>query len=283
MHGVPANDHVRWWQLPLVLSLDAPLILVVWQRLLARAAGVELTAAHAAVLGLSVWLAYSADRWVDAWRVPADMVRTQRHRFAQRMRWPLAVVWVAAFAIDVRVASAMLTPYEWRAGLWLAVATVAYLTGLQTLPARAWRLPKELVVAALLGWGAALFPFVRPRAHVGAAVVPLALFVVACFANCAVIAVWERAIDEAHGHTSLVRQFHWGGRAGRILPWGLAVTAACVALAGAASSETPAWCAAGAGLGLGILDVVQTRLGHAPSRVLADAALLTPLLGLVLR
>jgi hypothetical protein len=48
-----------------LLSLDAPLVALVWQDLLARCYGTLLLPAGRTVLGLTVWAIYIADRLMD--------------------------------------------------------------------------------------------------------------------------------------------------------------------------------------------------------------------------
>src|SRR5580658_7946163 len=95
----------RWWQWPTVLSLDAPAVALLWQWLLGWIAAVPLPAPRAFVLGASVWLAYSADRWIEGWRLSPERIRTKRHYFYQRWRWPVAAVWLLVFAADLRAAA----------------------------------------------------------------------------------------------------------------------------------------------------------------------------------
>jgi len=65
----PATDASwRLWLWPNFLSLDAPLIAVLWQVLLTRDLGVHIRAGEPVVLGLCVWLVYVVDRVFDALR-----------------------------------------------------------------------------------------------------------------------------------------------------------------------------------------------------------------------
>src|SRR5882762_6223038 len=89
---VPGRPY--WWQWPTILSLDAPAVALLWQWQLGRVAHVTLTWVHAFILGSGIWLAYAADRWLEGWRLQPDQVRTQRHWFYQRFRWPVAGVWL---------------------------------------------------------------------------------------------------------------------------------------------------------------------------------------------
>ncbi len=103
------TDSPRWWQWPTILSLDAPAVSVVWQAALARVAGVELRWPHVAVLGATVWLAYVADRWIEGWRLQWPDIRTQRHQFYLRWRWPVALTWIVVAAANAIVGFTELT------------------------------------------------------------------------------------------------------------------------------------------------------------------------------
>lgn len=267
-----------WWQWPTVLSLDAPAVALLWQWLLARVAGITLGWAQAFVLGMSVWLAYAADRWIEGWRLVPTKIQTQRHAFSLRWRWPIAVVWLFALAADLAVSLRGLSSREFEAGLVLLAPVLAYLLSHQLVHRHhAWRAPKEVCVAALLGGGVGVFLVSRPEAALPVLAGPLALFVLLCFANCALISTWEREVDETHGQTSLSLQFQRGADFSRRLPWilaGLAVVLFCFTHG---TARTAATCGFASSLFLGILDRAEPRLGRQPARVLADVALFTPL------
>ncbi len=273
---VPGKPY--WWQWPTVLSLDAPAVAVLWQWLLARVARVPLGPQHAVVLGTSVWLAYAADRWFEGWHLAPDQMRTQRHAFYQRWRWPVAVLWVLVLAADLFTAITRLSGEEFEAGLLLLAPVIAYLLSHQLIHRhRDWRLPKEVCVAALFGGGVAVFLVASPAVAWLPLVPPLGLFTLLCFTNCALISVWEHQIDQTHGQTSLALQFDSGARFSRALPWLLAIGAAGLVGWEKTDARQAAACAAVSFVLLGLIDRTEKRLGRQLARVLADVALLTPL------
>jgi hypothetical protein len=269
---------LRWWQWPVVLSLDAPAVSLAWLALLSRSLRVDLEWPPLFVLGASVWLAYAADRWIEGWRLPEEHVRTPRHRFYQRWRGPIAAVWVVVLAADIAVALTRLTSTAVIAG-WVVTAAVAtYLLSHQHVHrTRRWRLPKEICVALLLTAGIGVF-------LVGAAdpvaIAPLlTLFAAVCFVNCALISAWEREVDRVQQQSSLALDSRiatwipW-------MPWLLAAAATAMAVAGTASHRPVALCAAASALLLALVDRLEPRLGWRRARVLADLVLLTPFLRL---
>lgn len=265
-----------------MLSLDAPSVALVWQWQLARVARFPLGWQHAFILGVSTWLAYAADRWIEGWRLAPEKVRTPRHRFYQRTRWPICAVWVALLAADVSVAALHLTPREFCAGLLLLAPVLLYLLSHQLFHRdHRWRAPKEVCVALLISGGTVVFSLAQPAASWRPLLAPLGLFFLLCFANCALISVWEHEIDEAHGQTSLARQSRHAHKFIGTLPWALALAAAAFGLFAAPPVRAAIWCAAASGALLGAIDLRERRLGWQLARVLADAALLTPLLALL--
>jgi hypothetical protein len=279
----PTAGRPRWWEWPTILSLDAPLVAVIWQQELAAAAGVRLHAVHAFVLGASVWLSYVADRWIGGWRLDPGRVRTHRHRFYQRWSWPIAGLGVAVVTADFAAACAGLSRREFVAGLLLLGPVAAYLLSHQLLHAHHRRRPpKEICVAGLLGAGAGLFVAAAPAADLRALAAPLELLVLLCLANCALIGVWESRVDRDHGETSLAVQFRRGTAFSRALPWILAAASAALVPAVAPPARPAAACALASSLLLALVDRLEARLGRQPARVLADVALLTPALPLAL-
>ena len=68
--------HIRLWQWPNLLAVDAALIALAWQAAFAAALGNEVSAAAQIVLGLSVWLTYMADRLFDVAKRPLQQLHS---------------------------------------------------------------------------------------------------------------------------------------------------------------------------------------------------------------
>ncbi len=271
----------RWWQWPTVLSLDAPVVALLWQWLFAGAAGVALVPAARFVLAASVWLSYVGDRWIEGWRLAPARIRTVRHAFYQRWRWPIAGLGAVVLAADLAEAEHGLAPPDLIGGIVLLGAVLAYLLSHQLLHRhQRWRLPKEACVALLLTAGTALFVLAADPAAGRPLAGLLALFAGLCLANCALISVWEREVDRSHGEVSLVGQFRRATAFARALPWLLALLAGGYSLAGPAGLRSGAACATASALLLGTVDRLEARLGRRAARVLADVVLMTPLLPL---
>lgn len=271
--------HARWWQWPTVLSFDAPVVLVVWQGAVANTADMTLDWAPRAVLAASIWVAYTIDRWLEALRLPPSVVRTPRHAVHQRWRWPIAAATCGVFVADVAVAVLSLPGRDLAAGGVLAAAAACYVLSHQWLHRNArWRVPKEVVIAALLGGSVWLFVREGPPAVVLAATGLLSLLVLT---NISLISSWEVDIDLTHGQSSLALESSAARQWIPWLPWTAAVVSAAMAMAAPAAAQPLAVCGVFSALLMGVSDRMQPYLGWPLARVASDLALLTPLVLLV--
>ncbi len=266
-----------WWLWPHVLSLDAPLVAVVWQWGWASAAHVRLPWPAPCVLGLGVWLIYLTDRLVDAIRaVPGDPV-SLRHTFHSRWRRPLSVLAVAVAGVLAILSPCLLTRAEFRHGLILLAVALAYFWLVHGGGSREWtrHLPKEAAVGAMFAVGTAFFPW--SQAGVGSpwTVLAVTLFGGLCFCNCALITVWEAHAQDVRNPASLLNAYP--RLTARLRPCCFALAAASAGgwrLSGSAIFLP----LAASALLLGLLDQQSKRFTLNVLRVLADAALLSPLL-----
>lgn len=266
-----------WWQWPATLSLDAPLVAVLWQALFARKIGVRLDWHDPVLIGLAVWIVYAADRWIEGWRLSPDTVQTQRHHFYLRHRWPVFGVGLAAIVAVIVIAITRLDAREFKAGFVLLIPTLLYLFSHQLVHRHhPLRVPKEIVIAVIFALGCALAPAVAAPDKIVHLVIPATLFGLLCFANCALIASWEKDADTAHGQTSLALQLKGRWAIIHALPW-LVCLAALVSVALNSDPSHPgALCTAASGLLMGLLDLAQPRLGRETARAWVDFTLMTP-------
>jgi len=284
----PARDHGirKLWLWPNLLSLDAPLVAVLWQVLFVRCFHVAMGAAPAILLVASVWLIYAADRAMDAWRGERS---SARHRFYQA-HWRVFVpVWVTVLAVSAWLALTELPVALLLRGLLLLAAVVVYFFAVHgRKAAQGWRaapgwaashgwktrrgalppavMTKEGTVGLLFALGASLAAWTNVRTLVDAAAI--GLFFALCWINCAAIQKWE-----SHSWNTAA---DWPVRSAAI---GVALVAAALlwmhrpVLGGAemASACAFVW-----------LDRSEHRLSPEALRVLADVALLSPVLFLPL-
>ena len=247
--------HSRPWLWPNLLSLDAPVVALLWQLLFVRCFHGSLGVLPAALLAVAVWLIYVADRTLDAWRGVTDQ---PRHEFYGRHWRAVLPIWIVTLGGGVWLAWSRLPERLFFEGAVVALCTGLYLAAVHLTPGLLRRAgSKESAVAVLFGLGASLAAW--PGVQTSSDVLAIVLFSILCWMNCAAIEDFE------HGREL---------RPSVIAAAGLvAMIAACLLqnhrpiLGGA---ET-----AGA-LGLVVLDRLRGRYSADAMRVLADVVLLTP-------
>lgn len=243
-----------WWLWPNLLSLDAPAVAVVWQLFLAAEANVDVPLAAVVVLGLVVWGVYLADRSLDAARGCVD---SDRHQFAAKhpaLQFGLGGCAFLAAGILAFVA----LPHDYlTTGAAVATVTGAYLLAVHA--GRRWlgAGAKELSVGVVFAAGVSV-PLAADATAGGAWLPGVTAFAGLCALNCLLIARWEEPIATAS---------RWA--------FALAGLAVCAALAAAPDVMLAVALSAAA---LALLHVGRRAMSVRAARVLADVALLSPLL-----
>jgi hypothetical protein len=256
------------WLLPNLLSLDAPVVALVWQDFLARVTATPLRPPARIVLGLTVWVVYLVDRLLDV-RRPAETVEASRHQFYRRHRSFAVALTAVALLADIGVSLAFLRPLILRNGFIVLGAVLFYLAAVHGV--FRWRLPKELAVALLFTAGTFLVAWTWTPQPLETLLLPGVIFCLLCLVNLTAIESWEwHELRAAHG-----------GRPPRLVTLvapRLDVVLGLLAVAClAAGFRSPFYWAAGAAAALlWIIWRAGLRLPLDLRRVLVDAALLTP-------
>ena len=225
-----------------LLSLDAPVVALVWQDYVARCSGTTLLAAGRCVLALTVWAIYIADRLLER-----DL---RLHGFYREHRR----IWVAALTgvviADLLMTLLWLRPMVFMRGLAVAAASVLYLA-VFTGVGREWVLWKKSVAAVLFSSGVFVVASANTVGPTMALAWPWAAFVVLCGGNLFVIDRWKWV------WIAMLLFAFVCGALGQTR-WYFAIATSAIGLAGIAY-----W---------------DGRVSAEARRVLADVALFTPLL-----
>ncbi len=272
-----------WWLYANLLSLDAPIVAVVWLGAFSQAFDSPVVLSVYVVLFLAVWSIYVADRLLDGLRQKNWSLATGRHRFVRRHQKRflslLAVILPLAAVITLESLSVDLI----LAGLILCLMVVLYFTAFvrlfpQLKPLRA----KEFACGLVFAFGTALgVDVVRDGVFIepGKYLTPILLFAALCIFNCLIIAARERRADLAND--PVAASVWWKQLDRDLTVFGVVMLTGC-GIAWALSGQNylyPA-CLLSA-LALVSVHFFQDRFPDSLSRVLADAALLCPLLLLI--
>ena len=268
-----------FWLWPHLLSLDAPLIAVLWQVLLAQDLLVRVSRGELLVLGLCVWLVYVADRVFDVVRHPFGEGWEPARRTFYRTHLRIAsFVGVCLLSAVLPLAYCVLRNAAFHAGLVLAVPLLFYLALVHLAPMQ-WRTrwPREAVIACVFTGGTFLAVWVGNGGHAHPLWPPAMLFSLLCWANLCAIEVWEwrRSLPDAEGAPS--GSTRWAAQ------HLISITVGIACLAGFAGwvGMVPAGFSAAvffSGIALAALAAGRSRLSMNSVRVAADLALCTPLL-----
>jgi hypothetical protein len=275
----------RWplWLWCNLLSFDAPAVAVLWQVLFARCFSVTLGGATIAVLALAVWLIYIADRMLDALHSSPELAPPARHAFC-REHWNGMGIALLAGLFTLGGLCAHLTYGLLRNGIVLAVAVALYFGIVHMRPLtlrRFW--PKEIVVGVLFCLGTCLGPWTATLPEVRQEMIfPALLFAALCVLNCVAIEFWEwngcSSFWDDSPHVATI----WMGRRAAPISLSIAVVAA-LALGICSPPRDPLFLALLlSSLALFALAKNPRRFTVPSCRVLADVALLTPLITLAI-
>jgi hypothetical protein len=260
-----------WWLWPNLLSLDAPLVAVVWQELWAQCLVVEISYVHRALLVLATWLAYSGDRLLDV-RCLKGPVDSPRHEFSRCHFHVLSKFWAVAFALAI-VFGLQLPLHEIICALVLLFVLGGYflLHHSQKIRKHAGKM-KEILAGLIFASGTIFFVVIQVP-HTTSFMLIFVAWVALCCMNCLMIACWDRVRDVAMGQHSLAQC--WTDVDRWFWLWAVMIMV-IIALAWAMDARFAPIAAA---LLLSALVLTELARGKATDsrRVLADVVLLTPI------
>ncbi|MGH9562164.1 MAG: hypothetical protein ACRD3S_11985 [Terracidiphilus sp.] len=274
----PLRLSTRPWIWPALLSLDAPVIAVLWLLLFSRALRMHVPRAETAVLAMAVWLIYVADRILDSLGESEREPLAPRHRFYRDYRTAFVAPFCAILLLAGWLAWTRLDERTLRGGVVLAAVVGAYFGVVHLSDSRAQRwFPKELAVALLFCAGTCL-PVI---ARIGDPSVPqvavFAIFALAAWMNTALIeyAEWitlrEGGAEPPAALTVAVAR--------GALPIGIVIGALALAALAApvfASLRPVLLAEAASVLALAALGASWQRMSPYALRISADAVLCTP-------
>lgn len=272
-----------WWLYANLLSLDAPIVAVVWLFAFSREFQSPVIFPVYAVLFLSVWSIYLADRLLDGFRQVEWGLATERHRFVRRYQKRFMSLLLVTLSVSALLTFKFLAMDLIVTGLVLCAAVFVYFTAFVRLfpqwkPLRA----KEFACGFVFAVGTAIgVDAVRHGVgpHPEHYLPVILLFGALCIFNCLVISARERHTDQVNDPAAASI---WWIHLDRDLA---ALGMALMALSGFAwivSGQADLYSACFiSALALTGVHLFRGHFSSAMPRVLADAALLSPLMLLI--
>ncbi|QTN33887.1 hypothetical protein HZ994_16730 [Akkermansiaceae bacterium] len=276
MPGNSGNKPPAWlW--PNLLGLDAPAVAVSWQVLFSCSFDADFPAVLHLILGLSVWCIYLADRLCDSVRAGETAGVTDRLMFTRRNFKALAIALAFAAGANLlliarHVPGKLIVPGLLTATLLAAYYLLRFMNGARFTAV----IPREILCGMLYALGCVIATNAcAPSGSTGAPFWFAAFLLgLVCSANCMLISLWEHREDLAACDRSIATTHP------RILGTIAAAVSSLTVISLAATPFLP-WriciSVALSALALRVILNRETRLPTPMLRVLADAALLTPL------
>jgi len=190
------------------LSLDVVTGAVLSALFAAKVLDVDMEKAFWLVLPLSVWVVYTADHLVDAWRLK-HQAHTLRHRFHFRFFKQLSILVLLFGAADVLIAFYFLRPQIIELGIFVGLFVMGYLLLLHYFGERGKTfLQKELIVALVYVtgvWGG-------PLVHAGYSISNSQLLLLSCFlllalADVLLFTIYDAKTDKIDHHQTLSSRY----------------------------------------------------------------------------
>jgi len=267
----------RGLQLWHLASLDAPTVAVVWAVVFAWALGVRLPSWVPLLLACGTWTVYVGDRLLDARRAARSQnfnALRERHFFHWRHRRSLIPLACASGVIAVALIAGRMPAATRNRDTVLAAAALVYFSGVHAtgeLPGRLQKLlSKELLVGLLFTAGCVAPAIARAREIGWGFGACLAIFVLLAWTNCCAIDAWE----------SLAKSDRIFARS---ILLAIVATLAFVFLVFVNWRLSALACSAGtSAVLLALLDRKRNAISPITLRALADLALLTPAVAMLL-
>ncbi|MGI9473699.1 MAG: hypothetical protein ACR2NZ_19310 [Rubripirellula sp.] len=210
----------RWLRRPLwwcnLFSLDAVGVAMAWQLVFTHQYCERWpSASEFTILGLTVWIAYTADRLLDARQLNESQSHALRHRVHRDLRGPILLLWFAAILLDAVLIASVATLAQLKWGLSCLLLVLLYMARIHHRPGRAggrgnrsrFRLPKELLAGLLFGFGISLLAWSSMSRHQpDTRLLSMAMAGLLFATNCASVAFWDRHQDRVQGFRSWIRQ-----------------------------------------------------------------------------
>ncbi len=205
-----------------VTSLDAVLVGLIWVTIFTSSFCHRAPAIYeSAIIGMSIWLVYTADRLFDSLRLDAAAPHSLRHRFHRDHRCALAVCWLAVLTIDVSTMIRFASEPQLRWGIAAVGLAVGYVGAAQWWRTLARWLPKEIQIGLVFAFGTSLVAWSEPqRAELAELLFTSGLAAILFTLNCLAVGLVEIELDDEQGFDSWVRRINGGSR-----PWFTAAVA----------------------------------------------------------
>ncbi len=189
-----------------LISIDAVIVGVAWHFLYTGQFCQRIPAWYeSTIVGLSIWLVYTADRLFDTVGLDINAPHSARHRFHLDHRRSLAASWILVLLGNAAIVAINASPAQLRFGCIAIAVVIAYVASAQWLAGLTRILPKELQAGCVFAFGTSITAWSEVGAGAFVTLLIANLLAAGLFTmNCVLIASGERLLDESQGFPSVV-------------------------------------------------------------------------------
>lgn len=163
--------------------------------------------AESTIIGLTIWIAYTADRLLDSMHLDLSRPHTLRHRFHFHRRRQIGLIWISAIVVDAILVFNSASESQLRWGYAAIAAVLAYGGGVHFVGhARCW-IPKELQAGVVFAVGVSLMAWSETNRDLAPLLCSTLMAGLLFSANCFAVACWERNLDASQGFASWLTRY----------------------------------------------------------------------------
>ena len=192
-------DSIRPWHLINLLSLDAVTVGLTWQLVFTLQFFDRFPSlVESSIIGISIWLAYTADRILDSRRLQCELPHSSRHSFHRQFRTLICFLWILALGLNVVLITRFTSTDQIKWGVVCLLLVFLYLLNAQKNNWTVRRIPKELQAGLIFSFGVSLVCWPAAPQQIFSPLLAATLLTGSLFSiNCTTVAFWERQLDTA--------------------------------------------------------------------------------------
>lgn len=194
-----ATQSIFTWHLINLISLDAVAIGLTWQLIFTLQFLDRFPSpVESSIIGSAIWLAYTADRSLDARRLRFDLPHSSRHAFHHKFLKLIFFIWIVILCSCLTLVVKFTSAAQVKWGLICLPLVLVYLLNAQKNSRPVRLFPKELQAGLIFAFGISLACWQAAPPNFNYSLLTATLVTGTLFSiNCATIAYWERQLDTA--------------------------------------------------------------------------------------
>ncbi|MAI69321.1 MAG: hypothetical protein CMM01_12855 [Rhodopirellula sp.] len=150
------------------------------------------------IIGIAIWLAYTADRILDSRNLEKDLPHSSRHQFHHQFQTQIGCLWILTLGLNVVLIARFTSAAQIKWGVLCSFFVFLYLLNSQKNFRAVRAIPKEAQAGLIFAFGVSLACWSSAPPKIVFSLFTATLVTGVLFSiNCAAVAYRERQLDEA--------------------------------------------------------------------------------------